>query len=320
MFDLLDLGRDDVLAYRASDIVTDDDMRAATAAFDAVLDRHDTVHLYAEVEGLRGFDARALWLDLVYGLSHIGALRQIGRVALVTDMDWVRRIARIEARILPIGRLNTYRPDDREAARAWIRSAPTVAADAPSARDDMEGWLAAGGLDAAWDLEDWLDDEWADDDGADDEGADGTRDRRPRAPRFGHTVHRTHVLLRDVAGRLGVDGTAPAYHALRAVLPALRDRIPDAEAADLAAQFTMLVRGVFYEGYHPGRAPRKDDRAAFLETVSASLRPGTPFSAEAAVAAVGGVLGDSVSEGEWAQVLAAMPVDVRALFETPVAA
>ncbi|WP_412069929.1 DUF2267 domain-containing protein [Rubrivirga sp. IMCC43871] len=315
MFQLLDLGRDDVLAYRASDIVTDDDMRAATAAFDAVLNRHDTVHLYAEVEGLRGFDARALWLDLVYGLRHLGALRHIGRVALVTDSDWIRRIARIEARILPIGRLHTYRPDDRDTARAWIGSAPTVAADAPSPRDDMEGWLAAGGLDAAWDLEDWLDDEWADD-----EGPDEARARRPRAPRFGHTVHRTHVLLRDVAGRLGVDGTAPAYHALRAVLPALRDRIPDAEAADLAAQLTMLVRGMFYEGYHPGRSPRKDDRDAFLDTVSDSLRLGTPFSAEAAVAAVGGALGDSVSEGEWTQVLSAMPADVRALFETPIAA
>lgn len=309
MIQLLDLGRSDLLAYRATDVLTDEDVRSATEAFDAALDHNPTVHLYSEVIGLRGFEVRALWLDLVYGLRHLGALRQIGRVALVTDSAWIRRIARIEARILPIGQVNVYGPDDRDEAQAWIREAPAVAYPVLAADP------AAG----------WFDDDWLDDD-LDDAVAMGvdpdalTPAARPRAPRFGHTVHRTHALLRDVAQRLGTPGTAPAYHALRAVLPALRDRLPAAEAADLAAQFTTIVRGLFYEGYRPGRPLEKVGRDAFLARVQSGLRDDTAYDAEAAVRAIGAVLSQTVSGGEWSQVLGALPQELRELFEGPVVA
>ncbi|MGB3543902.1 STAS/SEC14 domain-containing protein, partial [Rubrivirga sp.] len=211
MFHPLDLGRPDVFAYRVTDILTDDDVRQATDAFDAVLEDHDTVHLYAEVEGLRGADVRAIWLDLVYGLRYLRTLRHIGRVALVTDAPWIARLARLEARLLPLGEIRTCEPGARADAREWVRSAPADA-ETPSALEDLDSWYDAGGLDAAWSNTSWFD------------GYVPRSDDRPRATaRFGHTVHRTHVMLNDVAGRLEVEGTAPAYRALRAVLPALRD-------------------------------------------------------------------------------------------------
>ncbi len=319
MLRLLDLARPDVLAYHVSDVLTEEDVQVVTRAFDDVLAAHPTVHLYAEVEGLRGFEARALWLDLVYGLRHVGALHQLGRVALVTDADWIRRLAQLEARLLPVGQLRIYEPDGRDDARAWVRAAPPAGGlpeQAPSVIDELDDWIARGGLDVAWDNVAWDDAVWAD--GG---GPLPTADELPpaRAPRFGHTVHRTHVLLRAVADRLGTPGTAPAYHALRAVLHALRDRLPDAEAADLAAQLTTLVRGVFYEGYHPARTPTSAGREAFLEAVRAELEGG-PLDAEAAVRAVGDALADTVSPGEWTQVLGVLPADVRALFEAPVPA
>ena len=324
MLQLLDLDRPDLLAYRVTDVLTEDDVRTATDAFDAVLDAHDTVHLYAEVEGLRGFEARALWLDLVYGLRRVGALRSIGRVALVTDAEWVRRLARLEARLLPIGRLNVYGPDRRDDARAWVLDAPSDderafgdGAWAPSAVKDFEDFVERGGLDVAFSDAAWFDEDWLDGD-LDDDRPGVPTPRRPRAPRFGHTVHRTHVLLRRVADELGTAGTAPAYHALRSVLHTLRDRLPDAEAADLAAQLTTIVRGVFYQGYRPGRETEKLGRQEFLDAVASGLRDDAPFGAEAAVGAVGRALADAVSPGEWGQVLGALPHDVRSLFEASV--
>jgi uncharacterized protein (DUF2267 family) len=302
-----------VFAYRVTDILTDDDVRQGTDAFDAVLEDNDTVHLYAEVEGLRGADARAIWLDLVYGLRHLRTLRHIGRVALVTDAAWIARLARIEARLLPLGEIRTCRPSARADAREWVRSAPTIA-ETPSALDDLNSWFDAGGLDAGWSNTSWFD-------GYVPRGATRPDNARPRATaRFGHTVHRTHVLLHDVAGRLEVEGTAPAYRALRAVLPALRDRLPAPEAADLAAQLTTLVRGVFYQGYRPGRTPETGGEEEFLAAVSAGLGHSAPFSARAATAAVGGALEDAVSAGEWAQVLHALPKDVRSLLQVEVPA
>ena len=320
MIQILDLDRPDLLAYRSTGVITEEDIRTATDAFDALLDTHATVHLYAEIEDLHGFEARAIWLDLVYGLSHLGALRHIGRVALVTDTEWVRRLARLEGRLLPVGRMNIYEPESRGQARAWVREWPVVRRDEPSSPasptmcSDLEEWVARGGLDAAWADAAWFDD------GGHDDGlgrVPQSFERQIRAPRFGHTVHRTHVLLRAVADELGVPGSAPAYHALRAVLHALRDRLPAAEAADLSAQLPTLVRGVFYEGYQPSREAEKAGQAEFLTAVRAGLR-GDAMNAEAACAAVGAVLAASVSPGEWDQVLHTLPHDVRSLLETAV--
>ena len=240
MLQILDVGRPDVLAYRASGVMTEEDIRVVSQAFDRMLEDRQTVHLYAEIENLSGVEMRALWLDLVYGLRHIGELRHIGRVAVVTDLGWVRTLAQAEALLLPVGRLRTYPSDQREEARAWVQNASREAPDVPLSTilGDLDDWLERGGLDDAWSDDAWF-------------GAE--RERPLHAPRFGHTVHATHVLLNDVAGRLGTPGTRPAYHALRAVLHALRDRLPAPEAADLAAQLTTIVRGVFYEGFQPGR-------------------------------------------------------------------
>ena len=326
MLQILDLDRPDLLAYRSGGVITEEDVQTATDAFDAILDAHETVHLYAEIEDLQGFEARALWLDVVYGLRHLGALQHIGRVALVTDSGWVRRLARLEGRLMPVGHMNVYGPEDRDQARAWVTEWPVVRRGEPmppahpTMCSDLEDWIARGGLDVAFSDAAWFDEGLVDEDRGDGEPSGSLAVGRPRAPRFGHTVHRTHVMLRAIADELGVDGSAPAYHALRSVLHALRDRLPAAEAADLAAQLTTLVRGVFYEGYRPSRQAEKAGRQGFLDAVASGLRTDAPFGAEAAVGAVGRALADAVSPGEWGQVLDALPHDVRSLFGAPVAA
>jgi uncharacterized protein (DUF2267 family) len=49
-----------------------------------------------------------------------------------------------------------------------------------------------------------------------------------------------------------------AYVALRAVLHALRDRLPPEVAVHLGAQLPILVRGIYYEGWHMAGKPVKD--------------------------------------------------------------
>lgn len=95
---------------------------------------------------------------------------------------------------------------------------------------------------------------------------------------FDTTIQKTINLLKDIGGEFGWpdERRQQAYGALRSVLQALRDRLPAVEAAHLAAQLPMLVRGFYYEGWNPESVPRKMHRQEFLDAVQSQF----PYSVQ----------------------------------------
>lgn len=93
---------------------------------------------------------------------------------------------------------------------------------------------------------------------------------------FDSTVQKTNVVLRAIEEAYGwpADRRIQSYTALRAVLHALRDRLPVEESADVAARLPMLLRGLYYDG----------------------------------------CLERHVTEGEWRDVRAALPAELASLF------
>ena len=116
---------------------------------------------------------------------------------------------------------------------------------------------------------------------------------------FESTVQKTRGWLWDVMRELGVENERQAFAALRAVLHVLRDRLTVEESAQLAAQLPMLLRGLYYEGWRPARAPEKIRHiGAFVERVRENLRAHPEIDPEEALHAVFRVLSTKVSEGE----------------------
>jgi uncharacterized protein (DUF2267 family) len=74
---------------------------------------------------------------------------------------------------------------------------------------------------------------------------------------FEKTVQKTNIWLKEISDLLHWNDHHKAYHGLRAVLHALRDRLPVAEAAHLGAQLPMLVRGFYYDCWRPAATPLK---------------------------------------------------------------
>jgi uncharacterized protein (DUF2267 family) len=131
---------------------------------------------------------------------------------------------------------------------------------------------------------------------------------------FEHSLQITNVWLKDLMARLGTEDRHHAYVALRMTLHALRDRLTVEEAAHLGAQLPMLVRGLYFEGWHPAGKPRKDRAAEeFLAHLESEAR-NPNFEPESAVRAVFGLLAERVSAGEIEDVKSILPRPVRAFW------
>ena len=134
---------------------------------------------------------------------------------------------------------------------------------------------------------------------------------------FDETLHTTNIWLKEIEQALGSDRRG-AYQALRAVLHCLRDRLPIHEAAQLGDQLPMLIRGIYYEAWHPaGKPERLRSREEFLAWIDAQL-PGTKvIDPKDATRAVFRALENHVSAGEIRDVMQSLPEEIRSLWPRP---
>lgn len=133
---------------------------------------------------------------------------------------------------------------------------------------------------------------------------------------FDRTVQKTNVILGELGEALHMDDTHDVYLSLRTVLHALRDRLHPAEAAHLAAQLPMLLKGVYFDGWSPAAPPEKiRDRQEFLDGIRETLRSRLPTpDAERITRAVFALLTEHVSDGEIEQVVGGLPESLRELW------
>ena len=131
---------------------------------------------------------------------------------------------------------------------------------------------------------------------------------------FDKSLQTTHVWLGEIMDDLGPD-REEAWHVLGAVLHALRDWIPVELAAHLGAQLPLLVRGLYYDQWHPTqKLERSRLQSEFIERVSEGLTNRKPVDSVQAIQAVFRVLTRHVSPGQAEKVRQALPEDVRSLW------
>lgn len=129
------------------------------------------------------------------------------------------------------------------------------------------------------------------------------------------TVHTTNAWLEELRLETGLEDRQQAYHVLRSVLHALRDRLTVVEAAELGAQLPMLVRGLYYEGWTPAGKPlRERKREEFLAHIAAALRESPGIYPEGVAWGVFRVLERHISAGEIGDVKSILPAEIRALW------
>lgn len=127
---------------------------------------------------------------------------------------------------------------------------------------------------------------------------------------FDETVQLAHTWVKELMERLETEDAHFACLALRATLHALRDQLPPAAMARLAAQLPTLVRGIFYEDWQPSR--RRIDAGDVLGRIAAAVGPDR--DARNVAQAVVGLLSEKLSIGEVGRMVHALPPELRSIW------
>lgn len=132
---------------------------------------------------------------------------------------------------------------------------------------------------------------------------------------FDETVQLTNLWLNELTRAVNWEDKNRTYRLLRATLHALRDRLMAHEAVHFGAQLPMLLRGVYYEGWHMrDTAPAERTKREFLNHIESAFKRDPNPDTEELVKEVFKLLARKISAGEIDDVKHALPAEVRALW------
>jgi uncharacterized protein (DUF2267 family) len=124
---------------------------------------------------------------------------------------------------------------------------------------------------------------------------------------FQQTLAATEAWIDDLVQLLGWQDRERAYLALLATLHALRDAVSRDEAVYVGAQLTPLLRGLYYEGWHPSAKTQARSRSAFLERVHDGVHRDPGIDAEQVARSVFALVAARMPAAEVEDVKAATP-------------
>lgn len=131
-------------------------------------------------------------------------------------------------------------------------------------------------------------------------------------PTINRTVQLTNEWIAELSDRLEWNDPRRAFTLLRAYLQTLRDHLNVNEAADLAAQLPILVRGIYFEGWQPARTPSHDRSInGFIAAIEKRMGDGRMQDTASAIGAVIALLENRISDGEIDDIVNCLPKNIR---------
>jgi len=136
----------------------------------------------------------------------------------------------------------------------------------------------------------------------------------PEIEQLSIAVNATEEWIDDLMRRLGWRDRSKVYVVLLATLHALRDAVARDEAIYVGAQFPALLRGLYYEGWHPGARPAARSRTAFLERIHDGVHRDPGVDAEEVARAVFALIAARLPAAEVEDAKAATPQPLHNLW------
>jgi hypothetical protein len=116
MIEQFQTGSDQVLGFRLSGKLHDEDYQHFVPVIDAGVARHGKVRLLALFHDFHGWDLHALWDDVKFATTHC---TKIDRIALVGDRAWEKWMAKV-CKPFTMATLRYFDAAQLDAAKAWL--------------------------------------------------------------------------------------------------------------------------------------------------------------------------------------------------------
>jgi len=110
----------DVIAIKVSGRLSRDEIMETSDRIEQAFATNGKTHIFVEIADYHGFDWTALGEHLPHAWKMLLQREQFGRIAVVSDLAWIRWATRVESALIPGLSYETYRLDEREQALAWV--------------------------------------------------------------------------------------------------------------------------------------------------------------------------------------------------------
>ena len=111
---------EDVIALKITGKLMREELQEITARVEKSLAERQKTHIFVEIEDFSGFDLTALPEYMPRAAAMLGQLDRFGRIAVVSDLRWIRWATKLESALLPHISYETFIADERHRALAWV--------------------------------------------------------------------------------------------------------------------------------------------------------------------------------------------------------
>ena len=108
-----------VLGFKLSGKLHDQDYKTFVPAIDAAIAKQGKVRLLAQFHDFHGWDLHALWDDIKFSATHCDKLE---RIALVGDRKWEQWMAKV-CKPFTMAKIRYFDAAEIDAARTWLAEA-----------------------------------------------------------------------------------------------------------------------------------------------------------------------------------------------------
>ncbi len=116
MIEKLQPEKDNVVAFRLTGTLRDEDYKAFAPEVEALIAREGEVRLLLQLENFQGWDLHAAWDDITFGIKHF---RDLERIAVVGDPGWEKWMVKL-SKPFSEAKIRFFPADELIAAWDWL--------------------------------------------------------------------------------------------------------------------------------------------------------------------------------------------------------